>query len=137
MIGAKTKGQTETEKTDMTQLNPTDLVAKMKTLGKSSKSALYRHGDVMVSQLEAIPSAAKEKSGSILARGEFTGHSHRIQESAAVQLWELNGETFLEVKAERATLIHEEHKPIVLAKGLYRYWMQREYTPQAIVRVMD
>jgi hypothetical protein len=34
-------------------------------------------------------------------------------------------------------VIHEEHQPITLEPGIYRVWQQREYTPEAIRRVVD
>lgn len=98
---------------------------------------LYRHGDVLVARVGALPLQARPRAGATLARGEFTGHSHRFAEPDAVRLWEANGELFVEVVAERATLVHEEHRPIVLTRGLYRSWMQREYTPTEIRRVID
>ncbi|GGJ24218.1 hypothetical protein [Deinococcus roseus] len=98
---------------------------------------LYRHGDVLIQSIEHLPAGAQERPGTILARGELTGHSHRIQDPATVQLWQLHGEIYIEVTAGLAHLIHEEHKTIPLPKGIYKSWMQREYTPQAIRRVLD
>jgi hypothetical protein len=98
---------------------------------------LYRHGDVLIARVSSLPSHASKRGGTILARGEITGHSHRVQEIGAAQLYDFNLETFLEVKASIATLVHEEHKPIELPQGIYRVWMQREYTPTAIVQVRD
>jgi hypothetical protein len=98
---------------------------------------LYRHGDVLIACVPNLPSQASKRSGTILARGEITGHSHCVQEIGAAQLYDFNLETFLEVTASIATLVHEEHKPIELPQGIYRVWMQREYTPAAIVQVRD
>lgn len=98
---------------------------------------LYRHGDVLIQKTNELPTGAEQRPGTILARGELTGHSHRIEDPSTVQLWQHNGEIFVEVLAEQARLIHEEHKPIVLSRGFYRSWMQREYTPTAIRRVLD
>jgi hypothetical protein len=106
---------------------------------------LYRHGDVLIAQIAALPASEQlaPRHNTILARGEITGHSHRIAEAGAVQLWEqvgVNnqfGELFLQVTAEQATVVHEEHRPITLARGLYRVWMQREYHPTAIRKVVD
>jgi hypothetical protein len=44
---------------------------------------------------------------------------------------------YLEVLADRATVVHEEHGPITLPRGLYRVWQQREYSPEAIRVVRD
>ena len=38
---------------------------------------------------------------------------------------------------ESATLVHEEHGPVPLARGLYRVIRQREYAPQQVRYVRD
>ncbi len=98
---------------------------------------MYRHGDVLIAATEALPQSAKRRPTQTIAWGEVTGHSHRIAEPGAAEVWESGGALFLRVTTPRATLVHEEHRPIVLAQGLYRVWFQREYTPQAIRRVVD
>jgi hypothetical protein len=98
---------------------------------------LWRHGDVLIATIEAVPERARPVSTSILAHGEVTGHSHRIADPTSAKLWQ-DGETlFMQVVASTARLVHEEHAPIELPRGLYRVWGQREYTPRAIVRVSD
>lgn len=97
---------------------------------------LYRHGDVLVQKVDGLP-AAHPRPGATLARGEVTGHSHRFRDPASVQLYQAGLETYVEVLAGAADLIHEEHRTITLERGLYRVWMQREYSPQAIRRVLD
>jgi hypothetical protein len=47
------------------------------------------------------------------------------------------GALFLKVVDETATLIHEEHLPIMLSRGLYRVRRQREYSPLRIGRIED
>ena len=98
---------------------------------------MWRHGDVLIASIEALPDNAVERKGAVLAYGEVTGHSHRFATTDQVQLWEQRGELFVEIKTAPATLIHEEHAPIILEPGLYRVWMQREYTPQGVRRVVD
>lgn len=98
---------------------------------------LYRHGDVLIQRIDRLPNYAQRCSGVTLAHGEVTGHSHRIAQPNAVQLWEQGSSLFLEVKASSATLIHEEHQAIELYHGLYRVWKQREYRPEAYVEVAD
>ncbi|MGY2894408.1 hypothetical protein [Deinococcus sp. UYEF24] len=97
---------------------------------------LYRHGDVLVQAVPALP-AAHPRPGVTLARGEVTGHSHRFSQADQVQLYHAGAETFVEVLSERADLIHEEHATITLPRGYYKVWMQREYSPEAIRRVLD
>lgn len=97
---------------------------------------LYRHGDVLVQSVSALPEA-HSRPGVTLARGEVTGHSHRFSDAAAVQLYTAGMETYVQVLADSADLIHEEHATITLPRGVYRVWMQREYSPEAIRRVLD
>lgn len=98
---------------------------------------LYRHGDVLLRSLSQLPRNVQRRSGATLAEGELTGHSHRLDRPDAIQLW-IQGETlFLEVKTTSVRLIHEEHQPIELLRGIYQVWRQREYRPDAYVEVSD
>src|SRR4029079_17776577 len=93
---------------------------------------LYRHGDLLVDSIDAIPRGARRLHHLTLAEGELTGHSHRVAERDAAVLFESRAELFLSVTAERATLVHQEHGPIALPRGDYHVWRQREYTPREI-----
>ncbi|HEX2908292.1 MAG TPA: hypothetical protein VHO69_15580 [Phototrophicaceae bacterium] len=99
--------------------------------------ALYRHGDVMLAQIDALPEKAKKRASLTLAYGEITGHSHRIADPKTAETFELDGQIYLKVTAPKALLIHEEHATIELPEGIYRVWQQREYTPESIRRVYD
>ena len=98
---------------------------------------MWRHGDVLIGAAAAIPEGARERHTPILVRGEMTGHSHQIEVPGSAEVWEYAGEMFLKVVAPSARVIHEEHRPITLPRGIYRVWQQREYTPAAIRRVVD
>lgn len=98
---------------------------------------MWRHGDVLIAAVESIPAGARPRRAAVLVRGELTGHSHRLADPESAELWEQGGVLFLKVEADSARVIHEEHRPITLPRGLYRIWQQREYTPRAIRRVMD
>ncbi|HLZ60187.1 MAG TPA: hypothetical protein VKR06_24820 [Ktedonosporobacter sp.] len=97
---------------------------------------MWRHGDVLIAEIAEIPPQAKPRPNHILAYGEVTGHSHRIETPAKARLWESGNDIFLKV-IETTRVIHEEHHPITLPPGTYRVWQQREYTPQAIRYVRD
>src|SRR5688572_3958625 len=101
------------------------------------EAVMWRHGDVLIAAIEAVPEKATQIPGSTLAYGEITGHSHRIAEPNAAELWEVDGRLYLKVVVPSATLIHEEHQPITLSQGVYRVWMQREYSPTEIRRIVD
>lgn len=97
---------------------------------------LWRHGDVLIASCPAIPEGARLRGGSVLFYGEATGHAHRLEDPTKVEIWVDRGELFLHV-LEATRILHEEHQPIPLPTGTYRIWQQREYTPQAIRRVVD
>lgn len=99
--------------------------------------ALYRHGDLLVQTAAAVPDGARRLHHLVLAEGEATGHSHRVAERDAAVLHRAEAGLFLQVTAERATLVHQEHGPIALPRGVYRVWRQREYTPREIRIVRD
>lgn len=104
---------------------------------------LYRHGDVLLQAIPAPSDPLFRQPHLTLAHGEVTGHTHRIAEAHAALLYAptptpQNGrEQFLQVTADHATLIHEEHGPIRLPAGWYRVWQQREYTPGSVRTVLD
>jgi hypothetical protein len=98
---------------------------------------MWRQGDVFIQACNSIPEAAKKLPHLILARGEITGHAHRIEDSEAADLLRDGEMLYLRVKCELAILKHEEHGPISLRRGVYRAWIQREYSPQQIRRVLD
>lgn len=98
---------------------------------------MWRHGDVLIADTAELPANANLRFDGILARGEQTGHMHRIEVPETAELWELNGELFMRVVADEARIVHEEHQPITLPRGIYRVWQQREYTPEKIRRVTD
>ena len=98
---------------------------------------LWRHGDVLIARVAALPHGAERRATPVLVRGEVTGHSHRLAEPGTAELWERHGHIFIQVVAEAATVIHEEHRPITLPRGIYEVWQQREYTPAAIRTIAD
>jgi len=97
---------------------------------------MWRHGDVIIAVVAAIPPEARRSQRVVLATGEVTGHSHRVEEPEKAEMWEHRGERFLKIVAT-TRVIHEEPHPITLEPGIYRVWQQREYTPEAIRRVVD
>lgn len=99
--------------------------------------ALYRHGDLLIASADLLPRDARALNHLVLAEGELTGHSHRIAEKDAAELYQATLGLFLLVKGERATLVHQEHGPITLPRGVYRVWRQREYSPAEIQVVRD
>lgn len=102
---------------------------------------VYRQGDVSIIAVKGLPKKTKRVKGEpILARGEVTGHAHRMVEGK-VRLYQLAGLLYLRVLSERAKLFHEEHADIILPRGDYQINRQREYdwfsTPMGGVRYVE
>ena len=105
---------------------------------------MYRQGDVLLVRTDhplgdkARP-VPREAGRVVLARGEATGHAHTISSPLAELFEERDGRLYLRVSAgaEPVRLIHEQHDAIALPPGVYEVRRQREYTPEAIRRVID
>ena len=104
-------------------------------------STHYRQGDVLLVRVEEIPTDAVPvedgpvEGRHVVAYGEVTGHHHSVAVADA-RMVKSAEDIYLEIMAE-TTLDHQEHAPITLAPGKYRYVAQREYSPEAIRRVVD
>lgn len=98
---------------------------------------MYRHGDVIIVPGDSIPAQAIQRPAPILARGEATGHSHRIEDPRTAEVFDFEGVGYLRVLADEAKLVHNEHRTITLPRGIFRFWMQREYSPKEIRRIVD
>jgi len=98
----------------------------MKTL---ELNTAYRQGDVSILTTAKLPRGAKRVRGEpILARGEVTGHAHRITEGK-VRLYQIGVVLYLRVLSEFAKLYHEEHEDVILPRGDYAIRRQREFDP--------
>lgn len=99
----------------------------------------YRQGDVLLMKVESLPPDAVKDSVSdniVLALGEVTGHSHRLEVPQGATLYTWNDDRLVEIN-HPGKLLHEEHDTIPLSPGFYKVVIQREYTPGRIVRVSD
>jgi len=111
-------------------------------LGKFGNShrddGVWRQGDVFIVPIKQLPRGLRSRRP-VLAEGEVTGHAHRLADPASAQVYG-DGDSdrlFLDVVADSATVIHEEHGPITVPKGAYQIRIQREYHPREIRRVVD
>jgi hypothetical protein len=97
----------------------------------------FRHGDVIIQQIERLPEEPELLPHLILAHGELTGHAHRVTPSKGGRLFWGRESMFLEISSDGLKVVHEEHASIDLPPGLYRVWRQREYSPEEIRIVRD
>jgi hypothetical protein len=102
---------------------------------------LYRQGDLLFKQIEKFPfgkeDAVKRENGHIL-EGETTGHIHKIADLEAAEVLEVGESMYLNVTAEGGvSIVHEDHKEVVLPEGNYEIVRQREYDPEKNRQVAD
>jgi len=83
-----------------------------------------QQGDVLIRSVSQTK--GKKLKHLTLAQGEQTGHHHTITEGEA-ELYEDNGTLFLKVISDKATLTHQEHKPIEIPQGEYEIGIVQEF----------
>lgn len=104
-------------------------------------SKLYAQGDILLEPVDdrsAVRVAAVRKASAhrvILAHGEVTGHTHRIERGAVMfrddgLARDIPAELYIGhivIRTPVADLVHEEHATITLPRGVYRVRRQREF----------
>ncbi len=98
---------------------------------------VYRQGDVLLAPITTIPERARRLPDLVVARGEITGHSHRIMTDGIAELFEQEGTLILRILGSPAQIVHEEHHPLHLPIGMYKVWRQREYDPSKDERIIE
>jgi hypothetical protein len=80
----------------------------------------------------------KRVADGVIARGEVTGHSHRLAELDAAELYQMDGgKMLLRVGEEGVSIVHEEHRPVELPMGDYEVVIDREYADEGERPVVD
>jgi hypothetical protein len=108
-----------------------------KAAGLHKAPALWRQGDVFIVAVPKLPDGETQVMKPVLAEGEVTGHAHRLERAMDAKVISAGGKMYLDVQAEQATVLHEEHGPVTVPHGVYEVRIQREYTPKEILRVVD
>lgn len=90
---------------------------------------MWRQGDIFMAAVAEIPQYAEPMNHGVLAEGEITGHAHRIADARHAELYQHEGQLYLHVVADQVAIVHDEHHEIVLPRGCYRVWRQREFRP--------
>ena len=111
-----------------------------------------RQGDVALVRVTSLPQGLEPTKRDsldriVLAYGERSGHAHAIRDQHVTAFRMAGSEdvAYIEVGGSgHAILSHEyesgalaEHHPLTLEPGVYRVALQREYSPEAIKRVVD
>jgi hypothetical protein len=85
---------------------------------------LYRQGDIVIRQIPRLPSGVERQVSAILAYGERTGHTHRLDGRG--QVWRQDTRLYLKLE-QPSRVVHDEHGPVTLPPGVYEVVGQREY----------
>ena len=92
----------------------------------------WRQGDIFFVRLDQTPDfahASTLKNG-VIARGEQTGHMHRVSRTSLAEgaaLVTMAGSLYLRAAEAGATIVHDEHGAIELPAGIYAIANQREF----------
>lgn len=96
---------------------------------------MFRQGDLLfVPTPGAEGDVVKGARAGILARGEATGHAHRLESLDGVDVYVAEGGELIVGVAESVNVVHEEHDTVTLSPGYWRVRRQREYDPDAVAR---
>lgn len=101
---------------------------------KTARVEMVRQGDLLFVRGE-VPKDAREIADGVLARGEATGHTHRVRPGTAVALLAA-GLAYVRALQE-ASVDHEEHATVILPPGEWAVRRQREYRPDGWRQVAD
>ena len=108
-----------------------------KKKSRTERPQIWRQGDVFLITTADVPLTGRSQKRPVLAEGEVTGHAHRLEDPSSGQVFSIGTSLYLEVVADTATIVHEEHGPVTLPRGSYAVRIQREYSPEEIRRVVD
>jgi len=92
----------------------------------------YRQGDLLLIQQDTRPAVnLVQRPGTVIVAGEATGHAHRLTGGTILEA--PDGTLYLDLPY-LAQVVHEEHDPITLERGLWLVVRQREYSPETTIR---
>ena len=104
----------------------------------------WRQGDIYFVKLDQNGtgdlSGAKPVKDSVIARGETTGHAHRVSPAsiaAGALLCLLQEAMFLQAPEAGAVIVHDEHGPVDLPEGVYAVVHQQEFDGLRMRQVWD
>lgn len=97
---------------------------------------MIRQGDLLFVRVASIPTDATRVPDGVIARGEASGHAHRLRAGRGRMLMLAAGVAYIRARY-RAQVDHEEHGTVTLPAGDYRVVRQREYEPAGWRQVAD
>ena len=97
------------------------------------KSKQYRQGDIFIEEVSTLPKDLKKRKTNVILYGEATNHSHRLVDGSVFD--GKDGAIYLQL-LKKTQIVHDEHGPIDLPKGVYKVFRQVEYVMKDMVRVV-
>lgn len=97
---------------------------------------MYRQGDLLFVKTNELPKECIVVEDGIIARGEITGHTHKIRDGRKAALLVAMNVAYIHALKE-CEIDHQEHDVIILPPGDWKVIRQREYTPEGWRRVAD
>lgn len=98
---------------------------------KRRNSNHFQQGDVLAIKIDALPKGLQPKSASargyVIAEGEVTGHAHTLAPDAVEAMFVDDAGVIYAQLKQQVDLLHEEHHPVTLPPGLYRFGVVQEY----------
>jgi len=113
------------------------VIAQAKLTERENKMAnkrIYIQGDILFLKVDKLPSVEKEIADGVVARGEATGHTHKVDKPGKVFT---NGQEMYVAALNAVKVLHEEHGMIELPAGDYQVVRQREWLPEGFRKVAD
>jgi hypothetical protein len=107
-----------------------------------SSNPFWRQGDIYFVKIgeEADSAESRPVKNGVIAKGETTGHAHRVSQSsmtAGALLYLVGRSMFLRSPQAGAKIVHDEHHAIDLPKGLYAVVPQQEFDGLRWRQVLD
>ena len=108
----------------------------------NGSNPFWRQGDIYFVKLgeEADSAESRPVKNGVIAKGETTGHAHRVSQSsmaAGALLYLVGRSMFLRSPEAGAKIVHDEHQAIDLPKGLYAVVPQQEFDGLRWRQVLD
>jgi len=108
----------------------------------NSSNPFWRQGDIYFVKIgeEAESAESRPVKSGIIAKGETTGHAHRVSQSsmtAGALLFLVGRSMFPRSPQLGTTIVHDEHHAIDVPKGLYAVVPQQEFDGLRWRQVLD
>lgn len=91
----------------------------------------FQQGDVLAIKIDTLPNGLKPKApaarGYVIAEGEVTGHAHTIAVDAVEAMFTDEAGVIYAQIEKQVDLLHEEHNPVTLPPGIYRFGGVQEF----------